>query len=485
VRGLLQRQCGCGQHTIGGGSCSRCRESKAPPIVHDVLRSPGRPLEPASRSLMESHFGRDFSHVRVHAGEHAAVSARAVDAAAYTVGHDIVFAAGQYAPQSQSGQRLLAHELTHTLQKMSVEGPLTVGSPDTAAENEAETAARSLDERPQVRTISSARARLQRQPAGKKDATKEAGKGAAPQGDKPADFGIALVVVDHGATSVADAARDRLNEIYMNLRSANLAELKREGITSIELHIIPENKKLTDLPEFSSLRGQQTPDGRHWENVRGAGGQHVGNKIRYAVAEEEIKGTHGHGAAIALGIVGGLVGGLAGAAAGFGLGSIGGGAGAAGREKGGAIAGGIAGAAAGVAAGVALGSDIDKSTGYGEEFVASHETGHTVEQFALTPAQQTKLAQLYAARKRAGGPWLEPADYTSSNKDEYFAQCTAAYFGRPYNESNRDTYNREWLHKNDPEMYSFLNEIFKSEDKAKTGAMNQQPANRQPRKVAA
>jgi hypothetical protein len=66
---------------------------------------------------METRFAHDFSGVRVHAGATAATSAGAVQARAFTLGQDIVFGAGQYAPNTESGLRLLAHELTHTLQQ--------------------------------------------------------------------------------------------------------------------------------------------------------------------------------------------------------------------------------------------------------------------------------------------------------------------------------------------------------------------------------
>jgi hypothetical protein len=89
----------------------------APPIVHEVVHSPGQPLDVSTRALMETRFGYDFSHVRVHADSRASQSAEAVGAAAYTVGKDIVFANGHYAPQSSEGQSLLAHELAHTMQQ--------------------------------------------------------------------------------------------------------------------------------------------------------------------------------------------------------------------------------------------------------------------------------------------------------------------------------------------------------------------------------
>jgi hypothetical protein len=66
---------------------------------------------------MEHRFGHDFGHVRVHADARAADSAQAVNALAYTVGDDIVFGQGRYRPRSRAGQRLLAHELAHTVQQ--------------------------------------------------------------------------------------------------------------------------------------------------------------------------------------------------------------------------------------------------------------------------------------------------------------------------------------------------------------------------------
>jgi hypothetical protein len=85
--------------------------------VHEVLGSPGQPLDPVARTFMEPRFGQDFSRVRVHTGTRAAQSARAVNASAYTVGSDIVFGEGRYAPHTNEGRGLLAHELTHTVQQ--------------------------------------------------------------------------------------------------------------------------------------------------------------------------------------------------------------------------------------------------------------------------------------------------------------------------------------------------------------------------------
>ena len=89
----------------------------APPVVHEVLTESGQPLDADTRGFMESRLGHDFSRVRIHTGATAAESARAVNALAYTVGRDVVFDTGQYAPQMTGGKRLLAHELAHVVQQ--------------------------------------------------------------------------------------------------------------------------------------------------------------------------------------------------------------------------------------------------------------------------------------------------------------------------------------------------------------------------------
>jgi hypothetical protein len=140
----LWRKCAC------GGSCDKCKAEQAddehgkvqrkpasgqispvgvahptstttaPPLVHEVLRSPGQPLSAAALAFFEPRFGRDFSQVRVHAGAKADESARELNALAYTIGSNVVLA-GQSAalPLSQRHQ-LLAHELAHVVQQTSV-----------------------------------------------------------------------------------------------------------------------------------------------------------------------------------------------------------------------------------------------------------------------------------------------------------------------------------------------------------------------------
>jgi hypothetical protein len=123
----LQRACAC------GGQCAECQSrlpdaehqslqpkrtgiqgtgcTTAPPVVHQVLSAPGHPLDPSTRSFMEPRFGHDLGHIRIHTDRKAAESARAVQSKAYTVGNQVVFGEGEYAPRTFAGQRLLAHEL--------------------------------------------------------------------------------------------------------------------------------------------------------------------------------------------------------------------------------------------------------------------------------------------------------------------------------------------------------------------------------------
>ena len=85
--------------------------------ISSVLNSPGKPLEPGTRDYMESRFNRDFSHIRIHTNASASASAHAIGSAAYTSRNHVVFAGGQYQPETQRGRHLLAHELSHTVQQ--------------------------------------------------------------------------------------------------------------------------------------------------------------------------------------------------------------------------------------------------------------------------------------------------------------------------------------------------------------------------------
>jgi hypothetical protein len=103
------------QRRVGGTSTAGI--STAPPIVHDVLSSPGQQLAATTRAFFEPRFGHDFGDVRVHAGTRAAESVRSVSAQAYTVGNHVVLGAGRSVQDGAIGDRLLAHELAHVVQQ--------------------------------------------------------------------------------------------------------------------------------------------------------------------------------------------------------------------------------------------------------------------------------------------------------------------------------------------------------------------------------
>jgi hypothetical protein len=168
---MLQRKCSCGNHTASGGECAECSKKKmqkklrigavndpleyeadrvadqvlrmpldaktkkapiklqrlshtgsdheggVPESVHQTLSGSGRPLDASLQQDMSNRFGHDFSGVRVHQGGGAEQSVRDVNAKAYTVGKNIVFGTGEYAPSSPSGRHLIAHELAHVVQQ--------------------------------------------------------------------------------------------------------------------------------------------------------------------------------------------------------------------------------------------------------------------------------------------------------------------------------------------------------------------------------
>jgi hypothetical protein len=127
----LQRSAGNASvaQLLGDDDATATATAQRSPVKDIVGQGGGSPLDDATRSDMEGRFGEDFSSVRVHTDGQAHDSARAVNAHAYTVGNDIVFAGGRYDPGSSTGQRTIAHELTHVVQQRSgpVDGTPTAG----------------------------------------------------------------------------------------------------------------------------------------------------------------------------------------------------------------------------------------------------------------------------------------------------------------------------------------------------------------------
>lgn len=180
---VLQRKCACGNHTVAGGECETCRKEKpsvksqraatnaelineVPPIVHDVLRSSGQPLDTATRAFMEPRFGHDFSGVRVHTDLRAADSAMAVSANAYTVDNHIAFGGGKYQPQNGEGKRLLAHELAHVVQQRRGGIPPRSLFQDSVLERDADQAASTIAQGSRIVEVAgSSGIRVARQPS--------------------------------------------------------------------------------------------------------------------------------------------------------------------------------------------------------------------------------------------------------------------------------------------------------------------------------
>lgn len=154
----VQRSCSCGGEVGVDGECMTCRATRealqrhaagpteqdaVPTSVSRALRSDGgHPIDRATRTSMESAFGADFGDVRLHTDSQAATAARDISAKAFTSGQSIYFGAGQHRPDTAEGQKLLAHELTHTIQQGSGRGELQtsprISQPGDPLEREAE-----------------------------------------------------------------------------------------------------------------------------------------------------------------------------------------------------------------------------------------------------------------------------------------------------------------------------------------------------------
>ena len=154
-----------GTHTSTGHAA---RPSDLPPIVQEAIRSPGQPLDAQTRAFMQLRFGNEFAHVRVHTGDKAAASASSVGASAYTLGSDIVFASGKYAPQTTSGRRLIAHEIAHVVQQGGPEAPRTAN--EALLENDANQAAsNAMEGIDQTQVACASATRLSREPSDEED----------------------------------------------------------------------------------------------------------------------------------------------------------------------------------------------------------------------------------------------------------------------------------------------------------------------------
>lgn len=213
------------------GECEECRKKRlklqrhsangtepaaVPPIVHEVLRAPGLPLDANTRAFFEPRFGHDFGQVRVHTDARAAESAEAMNALAYTVGQDVIFKNGRYAPEAFEGKRLLAHELAHVVQQQMVRATVApqveqkVSHSGDATEREADTVA--------AKVIAGDSIRVKQQASG--DAIARQGAGGRARSHRFSAEGVSVVVrpscspAEFGFVTVEEETRAALDRIF-------------------------------------------------------------------------------------------------------------------------------------------------------------------------------------------------------------------------------------------------------------------------------
>jgi hypothetical protein len=214
--------------------------------------------------------------------------------------------------------------------------------------------------------------------------------GPATLGKAP-DPKVRTSVWAHGAYPLArDEAEKWMNRVFGALARRNVALF---GNRDVQLHIIPKDRKLTDLAEFASLKGTRTHDGRLYDDVRGVGGITAGTSILFAVGEDALVAFPGKP-----------------------------------FYRGGAV--------------------------------VCHEGGHVVHRFGFTKHEQKRVESVFAKRKKANGPWVDP--YASSNPEEYFACATEAFFMNvPMRKGDAPTpATREWLRAFDRPVHALLQDVF-------------------------
>jgi len=195
------------------------------------------------------------------------------------------------------------------------------------------------------------------------------------------------------AAGVHADAIDRCAQFITDEIGNNVYAQQHLAKARLTIVIIPAKVPMTDLPQFKGLHGQKTFDGRDWASVRGAGGMNTPDgNFSISIAEENL--TQAKGVVSA----------------------------------------------------------------YPSTYsIGTHELAHGLELKGLPEAARDKIKALYAAHDKrdhgnAKDTWTDT--YASSNELEYFAQSTTAFFGR--NEMGKNHNGREWLEKNDPDMYQFL-----------------------------
>jgi peptidoglycan hydrolase-like protein with peptidoglycan-binding domain len=231
-----------------------------PSVTHAIQGGGGERLPDANRAHMESALGADLSGVRIHRDPDAAHAAHDISARAFTVGQDIYFGAGQYDPGTKQGNRLLAHELTHTVQQgsgtVTAQADTPISSPADPLEREAEAVAASIGHpsphQPPRPRLSAAH--VQRKPAAR-TLTHEASIQRQP---------VATVLTTEGLTSPRLAGNARLRQAFRNRPPVVFGE-RGEAVARIQQTLLDDG---LELPV--STRRTGLPDGIFGEETEGA-----------------------------------------------------------------------------------------------------------------------------------------------------------------------------------------------------------------------
>jgi hypothetical protein len=246
--------------------------STIPGIVHDVLRSPGAPLDSSTRSFMEPRFGRDFSNVRVHTDSRAAQSASAVNALAYTVGNHVVLGRGQ------QSLPLMAHELVHVEQQhgSSDTAPSRIDELGSPREREADRIAADVMNAATTASPSASGAGLMRMPvvnAGNgttEELKKEIDRLKEEQKTRPADEQDAYTKrIAQLETYLAERGNSTLADCPFSMLF-NGSELKLSGAVTASYPAVSGEPnaagKFDYSPEQQKTAGGPIPEGEYWIN---------------------------------------------------------------------------------------------------------------------------------------------------------------------------------------------------------------------------
>jgi hypothetical protein len=246
-----------------------------PPVAQPKRGPSGEPLPEAARDRFEGRFGHDFSRVRIHAAPHDQALAAGLGARAFTIGRHIYFGAGEYAPSTASGQRLLAHELAHVVQQRS--GPI------------------SIQRQPQPGQSTKKGQQSQQGQQGKAILPPPKVRGASPS---PALVPICKALASPTAADLKDPPA-RARQFINDFMTALDAPAKASGATRAADVITNTRAELTDIVDeldatFNALRAPTNANRRaYFESLRDACDlkqREIEIELKYDILFENVKG---------------------------------------------------------------------------------------------------------------------------------------------------------------------------------------------------